>query len=259
MRRIPGMSMKHTKMAGVLLVALLVFSWSFNHAIPKGLAVVNASQSAGIPNNRPQPNPGGRAATFSTQGAVDLTGEYFKPQGTNGRSCATCHVPEDAWSINPGTLQRLFDETEGTHAVFKLLDANNPSMDVSTVEGRLAAYSMMLSRGVFRRGGTPRADSEWELIEADDPHGYANTSRLVHWRRVMPTINFAVGSATVNWDGGNSVGADQHAGLGQPGDPQHDRRAAGSAANGCRDRQHCRLRNVAVHRSAHRPGRRPSR
>jgi len=29
----------------------------------------------------------------------------------------------------------------------------------------------------------------------------------------MPTINFALGSATVNWDGGNSVGDDQHAGL----------------------------------------------
>jgi hypothetical protein len=29
----------------------------------------------------------------------------------------------------------------------------------------------------------------------------------------MPTINFALGSATVNWDGGNSVGADQRAGL----------------------------------------------
>src|SRR5687767_876269 len=29
----------------------------------------------------------------------------------------------------------------------------------------------------------------------------------------MPTINFSVGSATVNWDGGNSVGTDQHEGL----------------------------------------------
>jgi hypothetical protein len=144
---------------------------------------------------------------------VDLAGEYFQAQGTNGRSCATCHVPEDAWSINPPTLQRLFDETAGTHPVFNLLDANNPSMDMSTFEGRLAAYSMLLSRGVFRRGGAPRADAEWELIGVDDPHGFANLNRLVHWRRAMPTINFAVGSATVNWDGGNSVGADQHAGL----------------------------------------------
>jgi cytochrome c553 len=47
----------------------------------------------------------------------------------------------------------------------------------------------------------------------DDPHGFANLNRLVHWRRAMPTINFALGSATVNWDGGNSIGTDQHAGL----------------------------------------------
>jgi len=63
------------------------------------------------------------------------------------------------------------------------------------------------------RGGAPRLERNWDLIAVDDPHGFANTSRLVHWRRVMPTINFPLGSATVNWDGGNSVGTDQHAGL----------------------------------------------
>lgn len=72
---------------------------------------------------------------------------------------------------------------------------------------------MLLTRGVFRRGGTPRPNSEWELIAFEDPHGFANLNRLVHWRRVMPTINFSVGSTTVNWDGGNNVGTDQHAGL----------------------------------------------
>ena len=76
-----------------------------------------------LDNNQPIRNPGGAAATFSTQGFVVLTGEYFQAQGTNGRSCASCHIPEEAWSINPGTLQRLFDETEGTHPVFNPLDA----------------------------------------------------------------------------------------------------------------------------------------
>ncbi|HEX5704655.1 MAG TPA: hypothetical protein VFX97_15745 [Pyrinomonadaceae bacterium] len=168
-----------------------------------------------IPNNHPVKNPGGKAATFSTQGFVNLTGEYFQAQGTNGRSCASCHIPEEAWSINPGTLQHLFDESQGTHPIFNPLDANNPSAIPlnPTVEDLLAAYSMLLSRGVFRRGGTPRANSEWELIAVEDPHGYANLTRLVHWRRAMPTINFAQGSATINWDGGNSVGSDQHVGL----------------------------------------------
>lgn len=183
----------------------------YNHS-PKPVA---ASSSDNIPNNHPQRNPGGKAATFSTQGSIDPAGEYFQAQGTNGRSCVSCHIPEEAWSINPGTLQHLFDETDGTHPVFNLLDANNPNMDVSTPQARLAAYSMLLSRGVFRRGGAPRTapDTQWELIAVEDPHGYANLNRLVHWRRAMPTINFALGSATVNWDGGNSVGSDQHAGL----------------------------------------------
>ena len=173
---------------------------------------VNSMDAQQLPNNLPHPNPGGKAATFSTQGAVDLTGEFFQAQGTNGRSCATCHIAEDAWSINPGTLQDLFDQTGGTHPVFNLLDANNPNMDVSTPDARLAAYSMMLSRGVFRRGGAPRPNSEWELIAVEDPHGFANLNRLVHWRRVMPTINFQQGSLTVNWDGGNS-GVDLISGL----------------------------------------------
>ena len=166
-----------------------------------------------IDNNQPFRNPVGHAATFSTQGLIDLTGEYFQAQGANGRSCATCHIPQEAWSIIPGTIQRLFDETGGTHPIFNPLDANNENADLSTVEAREAGYSMLLSRGVFRRGGAPRAEREWDLVAVDDPHGFANTGRLVHWRRVMPTINFPLGSAAVNWDGGNSAAPDQRAGL----------------------------------------------
>ena len=69
---------------------------------------VSSMDAQQLPNNLPHPNPGGKAATFSTQVAVDLTGEFFQAQGTNGRSCASCHIAEDAWSINPGTLQDLF-------------------------------------------------------------------------------------------------------------------------------------------------------
>lgn len=176
-------------------------------------ALLHAQQSDQIPNNFPHRNAGGYGATFSSQGVVDLTGEYFQAQGTNGRSCVTCHVPEEAWAITPATLQRLFDETAGTHPVFNALDANNTAMPEGSIEEKLAKYSMLLSRGVFRRGGPPLATAEWELIAVDDPHGFARLDRLVHWRRSMPTINFALGSTTVNWDGGNSIGSDQHLNL----------------------------------------------
>lgn len=193
-------------------------------AVAYGLTPAHAGAAADtIPNNRPAPNPNGAAATYSTQGSVDLTGEYFQAQGSNGRSCATCHIPAEAWGINPGTLQRLFRETDGTHPVFNKLDADNPDALPAqpTEEQLLASYSMLLGRGVFRRGGAPlatrRADGslvrEWDLIAVEDPHGFANLNRLVHWRRVMPTINHPLGSATINWDGGNTVGTDIHEGL----------------------------------------------
>ena len=188
-------------------VALLALGWTYESA------PAAQEPETTIDNNQPFRNPAGHAATFSTQGLIDLTGEYFQAQGANGRSCATCHIPQEAWSIIPGTIQRLFDETGGTHPIFRPLDANNENADLSTVEAREAGYSMLLSRGVFRRGGAPRAEREWDLVAVDDPHGFANTGRLVHWRRVMPTINFPLGSAVVNWDGGNTAAPDQRAGL----------------------------------------------
>ncbi|HEY0171453.1 MAG TPA: hypothetical protein VGB98_10555 [Pyrinomonadaceae bacterium] len=204
-------------------VALGLLSLGLTYVLGDAPVSATGAGSERINNNRPAPNPGGAAATFSTQGSVNLAGEYFQAQGTNGRSCATCHIPEEAWGINPGTLQRLFGETGGTHPVFNKLDANNPEAlpAEATEEQLLASYSMLLSRGVFRRGGAPFATRkpdgtlvrEWDLIAVEDPHGYANLNRLVHWRRIMPTINFPVGSANVNWDGGNSVGTDIHAGL----------------------------------------------
>jgi cytochrome c peroxidase len=195
---------------GFLVVALVFFGW--------GWGLESAPEADGFlsshPNNFPHLNAAGFSATFSTQGLVDLTTEYSQAQGSNGRSCQTCHIPQQAWSINPNAIQLLFSLTGGTHPIFNPLDANNPDTgDFTTVAGRRAGYSMLLNHGVFRRGGAPRADRQWDVIAVDDPHGFANVNRIVQWRRVMPTINFHLGSATVNWDGGNSIGVDQRGGL----------------------------------------------
>jgi hypothetical protein len=235
--------------AGVAL--LLALGWRME----PGPAAQELESS--IDNNQPFRNPAGTAATFSTQGVVDLTGEYFQAQGTNGRSCATCHISQEAWSITPGTIQRLFDQTGGEHPIFNPLDANHQDADLSTVEAREAGYSMLLSRGVFRRGGAPRAEPrEWDLVAVEDPHGFANLTRLVHWRRVMPTINFALGSATVNWDGGNSVGSDQRAGLENQARRNILGAQRGRRALTRRHRQHRRLRRITLHCAAERVWRR---
>src|SRR5262245_34451890 len=123
MKRCNSRSLGHRIRAVVAVVALLGFAYGIGSDLGAELvgATVSVSQDS-IPNNHPERNSGGKAATFSTQGSVNLTGEYFQAQGANGRSCASCHVPKEAWSITPCTLQHLFDETDGLHPVFNLLD-----------------------------------------------------------------------------------------------------------------------------------------
>jgi cytochrome c peroxidase len=219
MKRFSSRSLGLRVGALAVIVAVVGLAWGLAYYLRSKQGVPASSKFQGtLSNNQLLPNPGGEATTVSAKGSVNLTGEFFKVQGKNGQSCATCHIPEEAWSITPATLQRLFDETDGKHPVFSPLDIDNQNMDVSTKEARRAAYRMLLTRGLFRRGSAPPPNAEWEVIAVDDPHKLANPNLIVEWRRSMPTINFALGSSIINWDSANSRGTDQHAGLvGQTG------------------------------------------
>jgi hypothetical protein len=149
------------------------------------------------------PNPTGFAATFSTTGKVDLTGPFFQSLGTNGRSCGSCHQPGDGWTVIPAHLQQRFDATGGTDPVFRTVDGSNaPELDVSTVDARRSAYSMLLSKGLIRIGiAMPTGPGvEFELIAVDDPYGHASAQDLSLFRRPLPSTNLKFLS-TVMWDG----------------------------------------------------------
>ena len=108
-----------------------------------------------LPNNFPFLNGAGTAATFSTAGFVDLTNQFHVPQGTNGRSCESCHLPQVGWSIRPIDVELKFLLTQGNDPIFNPMDANSPTPDVSSLQAKRASYSM-LRKGLFRRGGTIR-------------------------------------------------------------------------------------------------------
>lgn len=154
-----------------------------------------------LPNMFRSENSHGKDATFSTAGFIDLNNPFFKSLGSNGRSCGSCHIPSQGWTITPQGVQKLFDDTEGLDPLFRLVDgANSPLADVSTVEKRRAAYSMLMEKGNIRVGiGIPDT-AEFELIEADDPYGFASETQLSLFRRPMPTTNLKFLS-TVMWDG----------------------------------------------------------
>jgi len=164
-------------------------------------------------NNKPFVNASGNGASFSTQGFIDFTGPFHVPQGSNGRSCLSCHVPEAGWSIRPMDVERMWEETAGTHPIFHPLDANTPFPDESTPEAKYASYSM-LRQGLFRRGGALPATAEFEIVAVDDPLGAGGSpTRFEFFRRSMATANFHI-AKNVGWHDQSTNGSGNvHAGL----------------------------------------------
>ena len=177
--------------AAALILAAMLLAW------PESAA----PESPLVPNNLPLRNPSGAHATFSTSGALDLSNEFFQNLGTNGRRCSTCHVPEDGWTVTPADVQKRFDRTQGTDPIFRTNDgSNSPNADVSTLEARRAAYSMLLTRGLIRVGIGIPIGGEFELAAVDDPYGFASAAELSLFRRPLPSTNLTLLS-TVMWDG----------------------------------------------------------
>ena len=180
---------RHRKLA-MALAGLFVLS-----------AAGNAGQVARMPNMLPFPNPTGAAATFSTSGVIALDGPFFQSLGSNGRGCVSCHQPGEGWTVTPRHLQERFVATGGTDPIFRTNDgSNSPLADVSTVEARRKAYSMLLDKGLIRVGIGIPPNAEFELIAVDDPYGFASAAELSLFRRPLPTTNLTFLS-TLMWDG----------------------------------------------------------
>jgi cytochrome c peroxidase len=174
-------------------------------AVLAALFIVSASGSAGeqsfLPSMLPFPNATGIAATYSTVGKVDFQGPFFQSLGTNGRACVSCHQPSIGWTVTPENVQARFEATGGTDPIFRTNDgSNSPDADVSTVELRRSAYSMLLSKGLIRVGIGIPMNAEFDLVAVDDPYGHASASDLSLFRRPLPSTNLKFLS-TVMWDG----------------------------------------------------------
>ena len=164
-----------------------------------------------IENNTVFANASGLSATYSTQGAIDLDNEFFQSLGTNGRSCSTCHRPEQGWSMTPQDIQRRFDETDGTEPIFRSNDgANSPTANISSVKARRKAYSMLLNKGLIRIAIKIPKSAEFGLVDVSDPYGFVDANdfgpsfELSLFRRPLPASNLKFLSA-VMWDGRETV------------------------------------------------------
>jgi len=173
---------------GILLTTLGVLATLTGAAAhADGLADLFDGQ---LPNNFPFLNGAGTAATFSTAGFVDLTNAFHVPQGSNGRSCESCHLPQVGWSIRPIDVELKFLLTQGNDPIFNPMDANS-----------------MLRKGLFRRGGTIPAAGEFFIASFDDPLGAGASATTVQaFRRPLATANFHI-AQNIGWHDQNTNGS----------------------------------------------------
>lgn len=161
-----------------------------------------------IPDLFPFLNPSGLAATYNTNGngQIDTSGPFFQSLGSNGRSCFSCHRPDQGWSISAGNTSLLFALTRGTDPLFRTVDGAtcNQNIDTSTVGGRAQAYSLLTSRGLIRVAIAVPAGAEFKVTSVHNPYGCSDTATISAYRRPLPAANLKYLSA-VMWDGREST------------------------------------------------------
>ena len=163
-----------------------------------------------LPNGLPIHDSTGYFTTVNSNGhQIDVSGAFFQNIGANGRRCVSCHLPTAGWTITPEQVQAIFDATDGgaieegfgLGAMFRTNDgSNSPDADVSTLEARREAYSMMLTKGLIRVSMPVPANAEFELIDVQDPYGHSSAADLSMFRRPLPSTNLRFLS-TIMWDG----------------------------------------------------------
>ncbi|HEY3742085.1 MAG TPA: hypothetical protein VGL53_19670 [Bryobacteraceae bacterium] len=160
-----------------------------------------------VPNGTSFINVGGASQTVSiTGGGIDLTGPFFKSMGSNGRSCATCHQPSDGMSVSALSIQGRFLLTLGQDPIFRPVDGSNcnHNIDVSTLAGRLAAYSLLRTRGLLRIALAVPAGADFAVTSVSNPYACNETDVISQYRRPLPATNLPFLSA-VMWDGREST------------------------------------------------------
>jgi cytochrome c peroxidase len=160
-----------------------------------------------LPNQFPLPNGSGLLETYNINNApISLKGAFFQSLGTNGRSCSSCHLPTEGWSVSAAEIQLRFLLTQGLDPIFRPNDGSvcDTNINTSTLDGRRKAYSLLLSRGLIRIALAAPLNAEFTVANVNNPYGCSSTSTLSMYRRPLPATNLEFLS-TVMWDGREST------------------------------------------------------
>ena len=147
----------------------------------------------------------GVAESFHTTGAIDFTNPMFQQLGTNPRSCATCHAPDQGWTMTAENNKDLFRETDGLDPLFNLVDeGNRPDADISTKEARKATFNpqtikLAVTRFTRNISAAAATAAQYTITAVEDPSGFpATTSSFLNFRRPTQMANETKVSSILN-------------------------------------------------------------
>ena len=161
-----------------------------------------------IPNLFPFLDSTGAMATFTSAGKFDESGPFFQSLGTNGRTCASCHVIGNAMGLSAAHAEAVYERTNGTDPLFAAVDgATCPT----AAPGQALNFSLLRHNGLIRIGLQLPASLQFTITAVHDPYGCALVTDPVNgvqtvsvYRRPLPATNLGFLSA-VMFDGRENV------------------------------------------------------
>jgi hypothetical protein len=157
---------------------------------------------------RVSPDPSGILATVNVNGRTRTDGAFFQSLGTNGRSCSSCHVASQAFSLSPDDIRNRFERTHGQDPLFAPVDGANCA---NVPQGDRRGHSLILRSGLIRIALPLPAPAEFTISVVHDPYGCAlqfdatkNSTMISVYRRPLPTTNLGFLSA-VMFDGRETI------------------------------------------------------
>jgi hypothetical protein len=159
-----------------------------------------------IPKSLTYPDLTGKISSYQPAGALTTSTNAFFASGlggsTNGRTCFTCHQPQDGWGLKPSTALANYLTTGGKSVLFQPVDgADCPSLITphQTVSQFLSTHKQMLTKANTRIFIAENPAPDWFTVSVvNDPttcensalYGLnANPPVASFYRRPLPTAN----------------------------------------------------------------------
>ncbi|HKO18875.1 MAG TPA: hypothetical protein VJU82_08310 [Acidobacteriaceae bacterium] len=176
------------------------------------LIVAGVATAAGaatmVPNLFPFKDASGLLETQSSSGSLDEKGPFFQSLGTNGRSCSTCHLPQDAFGLSAASAESKYQATGGKDPLFAPVDG--AACPTGTPEHPLN-FDLLRHYGLIRVALQLADHPQFTIVAVHDPYGCAlvtdaqsGSVTVSVYRRPLASTNVGFLTA-VQFDGRETV------------------------------------------------------